>query len=61
MDCSGRVANVARVFNVVRFAGSLRRGSYNRALLRTATQSGASCVGEKAMLQTDEFMTNDQH
>jgi len=33
MDGSGRVANVARVFNVVGFAGSLRRGSYNRALL----------------------------
>jgi chromate reductase len=37
MDGSGRVANVARVFNVVGFAGSLRRGSYNRALLRAAT------------------------
>ena len=29
---------VARVFNVVGFAGSLRRGSYNRALLRAATE-----------------------
>ena len=38
MDGSGNVANVARVFNVVGFAGSLRRGSYNRALLRTATE-----------------------
>ena len=28
----------ARVFNVVGFAGSLRRGSYNRALLRAATE-----------------------
>ena len=26
------------MFNVVGFAGSLRRGSYNRALLRTATE-----------------------
>ena len=29
---------VARVFNVVGVAGSLRRGSYNRALLRAATE-----------------------
>ena len=29
---------VAPVFNVVGFAGSLRRGSYNRALLRAATE-----------------------
>lgn len=29
---------VARVFNVVGFAGSLRRSSYNRALLRAATE-----------------------
>ena len=29
---------VARVFNVVAFAGSLRRGSYNRALLRETKQ-----------------------
>jgi len=29
---------VARVFNVVGFAGSLRRDSYNRALLRAATE-----------------------
>jgi chromate reductase len=38
VDGSGNVANVARVFNVVGFAGSLRRGSYNRALLGTATE-----------------------
>jgi len=35
---SDRVATVARVFNVVGFAGSLRRASYNRALLRAATE-----------------------
>jgi chromate reductase len=29
---------VAPVFNVVGFAGSLRRGSYNRALVRAATE-----------------------
>ena len=29
---------VARVFSVAGFAGSLRRGSYNRALLRAATE-----------------------
>jgi chromate reductase len=38
MDDSGRVATVAYAFNVVGFAGSLRRGSYNRALLRAATE-----------------------
>ena len=39
MERSGRaMATVARVFNVVGFAGSLRRGSYNRALLRAATE-----------------------
>jgi hypothetical protein len=35
---AGTTAAVARVFNVVGFAGSLRRGSYNRALLRAATE-----------------------
>jgi chromate reductase len=38
MHDSGTKATVARVFNVVGFAGSLRRGSYNRALLRAATE-----------------------
>lgn len=38
MNESGTMAIVARVFNVVGFAGSLRRDSYNRALLRTATE-----------------------
>jgi chromate reductase len=31
-------ATIAREFTVVGFAGSLRRGSYNRALLRAATE-----------------------
>lgn len=35
---SGTTARVARVLNVVGFAGSLRRASYNRALLRAATE-----------------------
>ena len=35
---TGTMPTVARVFNVVGFAGSLRRGSYNRALLRAATE-----------------------
>jgi chromate reductase, NAD(P)H dehydrogenase (quinone) len=38
MDDSGTMPTVARVFNVVGFAGSLRRASYNRALLRAATE-----------------------
>ena len=38
MDGSGTKPTDARVFNVVGFAGSLRRGSYNRALLRAATE-----------------------
>ena len=35
---TGTTPTVARVFNVVGFAGSLRRGSYNRGLLRAATE-----------------------
>jgi chromate reductase, NAD(P)H dehydrogenase (quinone) len=38
MADSSTMPTVARVFNVVGFAGSLRRGSYNRALLRAATE-----------------------
>jgi chromate reductase, NAD(P)H dehydrogenase (quinone) len=38
MEDSGRVLSGDRVFNVVGFAGSLRRGSYNRALLRAAME-----------------------
>ena len=44
MDESGKMATVARVFNVVGFAGSLRRGSYNRALLRAATELAPSAL-----------------
>jgi chromate reductase, NAD(P)H dehydrogenase (quinone) len=42
MEESVRVASVARVFNVVGFAGSLRRDSYNRALLRAAAELAPS-------------------
>jgi len=38
MENFGRETAVTRVFDVVGFAGSLRRGSYNRALLRAATE-----------------------
>jgi hypothetical protein len=38
MDDSGSVVTAARVFDVVGFAGSLRRASFNRALLRAATE-----------------------
>ena len=44
MDDSWTMASVARVFNVVGFAGSLRRGSYNRALLRAATELAPSAL-----------------
>ena len=44
MEDSVTVATVARVFNVVGFAGSLRRGSYNRALLRAATELAPSAL-----------------
>src|SRR5919106_4530016 len=44
MDDSGTMTTVARVFNVVGFAGSLRRGSYNRALLRAATELAPSAL-----------------
>jgi hypothetical protein len=44
MDESGTAATVARVFNVVGFAGSLRRGSYNRALLSAATELAPSAL-----------------
>ena len=44
MDDSGQAATVARVFTVVGFAGSLRRGSYNRALLRAATELAPSAL-----------------
>jgi len=43
MDGSG-VVGVARVLNVVGFAGSLRRDSYNRALLRAATEVAPSAL-----------------
>jgi chromate reductase, NAD(P)H dehydrogenase (quinone) len=38
MNHSDTMATVGRTFNVVGFAGSLRRESYNRALLRSATE-----------------------
>ena len=44
MNESGTMAIVARVFNVVGFAGSLRRDSYNRALLRTAIALAPSAL-----------------
>jgi chromate reductase len=44
MGDSGTMPTVARVFNVVGFAGSLRRGSYNRALLRAATEVAPPAV-----------------
>ena len=44
MDESGTMATVARVFNVVGFAGSLRHGSYNRALLRAAMELAPSAL-----------------
>jgi chromate reductase len=44
MSDSGTLATAARVFNVVGFAGSLRRSSYNRALLRAATELAPSAM-----------------
>ena len=44
MDDSGTMPTITRVFNVVGFAGSLRRSSYNRALLRAATELAPSAL-----------------
>jgi chromate reductase, NAD(P)H dehydrogenase (quinone) len=44
MDESRTITTVTRVFNVVGFAGSLRRGSYNRALLRAAMELAPSAL-----------------
>jgi chromate reductase len=41
---AGTMAAAARVFSVVGFAGSLRRGSYNLALLRAATELAPSAL-----------------
>jgi len=41
---SGAMAIVGSVFNVVAFAGSLRRASYNRALVRAATELAPSAL-----------------
>jgi NAD(P)H-dependent FMN reductase len=38
MDGSGSKTNSERTFSVVGLAGSLRRGSYNRALLRASAE-----------------------
>ena len=38
MEDFGTVATFGREFNVAGLAGSLRRSSYNRALLRAATE-----------------------
>ena len=38
MNGSGPKLENGRIFSVVGFAGSLRRGSYNGALLRAATE-----------------------
>ena len=44
MSHSGTMATAARVFNVVGIAGSLRHHSYNRALLRAATELAPSAL-----------------
>jgi chromate reductase len=44
MNDPGTMATVPRAFNVVGFAGSLRRGSYNRALLRAAADLAPSAL-----------------
>ncbi len=54
MDDSGTVASGGRVFNVVAFAGSLRRASYNRALLRAATELAPSAL-DIMVLELDDI------
>ena len=54
MDHSDTIPTVARVFYVVGFAGSLRRGSYNRALLRAATELAPSAL-DIMVLELDDI------
>ena len=44
MNDPATMPTTARVFNVVGLAGSLRRGSYNRGLLRAATEVAPSAL-----------------
>jgi len=59
MDDSGTMTMAGRIFNVVAFAGSLRRASFNRALLRAAAELAPSALHIKVFELDDIPLYNE--